>query len=65
MQLWPSIGSDKPLEYRLHGSGSYLESAPLQRVTVAQCDQRQLEGAERQKSQGGLGERLWTSLGVD
>jgi len=42
---WRSIGTAKPLGNRLKDSGANLESAPLQRVSVAQSDQRQLEGA--------------------
>ena len=41
-----------------------MESAPLQRVSVAQSDQRQLEGAGSRSCPEGLGERLWTSIGV-
>ena len=42
---WRPIRSAKPLHYRLKSSGVKLGSAPFQRVSVAQSDQRQLEGA--------------------
>ena len=60
--LWRPIGRAKSLEKRLNGSGDEMETAPLQRVSVAQSDQRQLEGAGRHKSPGGLGERFWNPL---